>query len=85
MNYIIQRLSEPSTYAGIAAILVSSGAVIPSGYVHDVTVAGVVLAGVAAVVIKEGWRKAISSGDAATAVETAAASVPAASPVAPAA
>lgn len=71
MPYLLQRLSEPSTYAGLAAILAASGAAVPAGYVHDATVIGVVLSGVAAVVIKEGWRKALASGDAATAVENA--------------
>lgn len=82
MNYLITRLSEPSTYAGIAAILAASGAVIPAGYVHDVTLIGVVSAGIAAVVVKEGWRKALSSGDAAVAVEKAVAETAPASPAA---
>ncbi len=71
MKYFIQRLSEPSTYSGIAALLAASGFVIPPGYVQDAAIIGMAASGIVAVCLKEGWRKALADGDAATAAETA--------------
>jgi hypothetical protein len=73
MKYLVQRLQEPSTYAGLGVALAAAGIAIPAGYGHDAALVGMVAAGVAAAVIKDGWRKALSSGDAANAVITAAA------------
>jgi nitrogen fixation protein len=70
MNYILARFSEPATYAGIGVALGALGIAIPQGYAHDLVLVGMATAGSAAVVIKEGWRKALSSGDAAAAVVT---------------
>jgi hypothetical protein len=72
MKTLIARFSEPSTYAGIAAILGGLGYVIPPGIGHDLMLAGLVISGLGAVILKEGWRRALTSGDAAAAVETAA-------------
>jgi hypothetical protein len=70
MNYLVQRFSEPSTYAGLAALLATAGYTIPVPYIHGIMLLGTVGCAVAAVVIKEGWKQALSSGDAVTAVET---------------
>jgi len=72
MKMLIARLSEPSTYAGIAAILAGLGYAIPPGIDHDLMLAGLVASGLGAVLLREGWRRALTSGDAAIAVETAA-------------
>ena len=64
MNYLLQRLTESSTYASLAAILAGAGVVIPPGVWKDVTIGGMFIAGIAGVVIKEGWRTALESGDA---------------------
>jgi len=72
MNTLIARLSEPSTYAGIAAILAGLGYTIPPGIGHDLMLAGLIISGLSAVLLKEGWRRALTTGDAAAAVETAA-------------
>lgn len=71
-NPILTRFSEPSTYAGIAAIIGAAGFVVPHGIFQDVAFAGMAVAGAVAVVLKEGWKKALESGDLATAVATAA-------------
>jgi hypothetical protein len=70
MNYLVQRFSEPSTYAGLAALLATAGYTIPTPYVHVAMLAGTVCCAVAAVVLKEGWKRAVASGDAVSAVET---------------
>jgi hypothetical protein len=72
MKILIARFSEPSTYAGIAAILAGLGYAIPPGIGHDLMLAGLVISGLGAVILKEGWRRALISGDAAAAVEIAA-------------
>jgi len=71
MRYLLERLGEPSTYAGIGIALCAAGVAVPAGYLHDAALIGMVASGVAAVVVKEGWRRAIASGDAASAAETA--------------
>ena len=54
MNYVIQRLKEPSTYAGIAAFLASIGALGFSEYEWNQIFAAVAaVAAALAVVIKE--------------------------------
>lgn len=70
MNYLVQRFSEPSTYAGLAALLATAGYTIPAPYIHGITLLGTVGCAVAAVVIKEGWKQALSSGDAVSAIES---------------
>jgi hypothetical protein len=72
MKMVIDRFSEPSTYAGISAILAGLGYAIPPGIGHDLILAGLVISGLGAVIVKEGWRRALTSGDAAAAVEIAA-------------
>jgi hypothetical protein len=71
MNYILQRLREPSTYAGIGIALGAVDIDVPSGYLHSAALIGMAVSGLVTVVLKEGWHKALASGDAATAVETA--------------
>ena len=71
MNYAIERLREPSTYAGIGLGLSALGLALPPGALRTVALLGMAAAGVAAVVMREGWRKALLSGDAASAVVTA--------------
>jgi hypothetical protein len=72
MKILIDRFSEPSTYAGLAAILAGLGYAIPPGIGHELMLAGLIVSGLGAVILKEGWRRALTSGDAAAAVQTAA-------------
>jgi hypothetical protein len=53
MDFIINRLREPSTWSGIAALAVALGMGIPPGTVEAITQVGVGLAGLAAVVLRE--------------------------------
>lgn len=76
MKYLLERLREPSTYSGIGIALGAAGIAVPKGYLHDAALVGMVAAGAAAVVIKEGWRRAIASGDAASAIENAVITAP---------
>jgi hypothetical protein len=70
MNYLVQRFSEPSTYAGLAALLATAGYTIPTPYIHGIMLIGTMSCAVTAVILKEGWKQAISSGNAVSAVET---------------
>lgn len=72
MNYLIERLEEPSTYAGIGVALGALGLTLPAGYAHTAALAAMAAAGIAAAVLKDGWRKAISTGAVANAVAHAA-------------
>ena len=54
MNYIFARLAEPSTWAAIAAVLVGLHVSIDPGLWQHIADAGVALAGVAAVLLREG-------------------------------
>ena len=71
LAYLVQRLGEPSTYAGLGMILGAAGVALPASYARDAVLLGMTIAGVASVVLKEGWRKALSSGDIANAIATA--------------
>lgn len=53
MQYLIARLREPSTYAGIAALLASFGLSVDAGLVQSVAMFGTGLAGIAAAVMKD--------------------------------
>jgi hypothetical protein len=53
MNYILKRFREPSTYSGIAALLVALGVALPAGIVESVTYFGVGLAGLASIFLPE--------------------------------
>lgn len=75
VSYLAARLSEATTYAALAAVLAGAGVKIPPGVWQDVTFAGMAAAALAAVVIKEGWRAALTSGDAVKAVEAVSAEV----------
>lgn len=54
MSYILSRLREPSTYAGAAAIAAAFGLSVSAEWVQAVSALGAAVAGVAAVVLKEG-------------------------------
>lgn len=71
MNYLLQRLSEPSTYAGIAAVLAAAGYAVPPGTLHAVMFCGVAASGLVAVFVKEGWH-ALEDGDFIQPLESAA-------------
>ena len=47
------RLSEPSTYAGLSAILLALNVNIDPGVMHQVTLYGTILSGVLAVILSE--------------------------------
>jgi hypothetical protein len=70
MNYVLARLAEPSTYASLAAILGGIGYVLPAGVIQNLTLAGMIGAGLVGVFLKEGV-KALTDGDAAKAIQTA--------------
>lgn len=53
MQFIINRLKEPSTWSGLAALLVALGMGVPPGTIEAVTQVGVGLAGLAGVVLRE--------------------------------
>lgn len=53
MSYLIARFREPSTYAGIAALLASLGVSVPAPWVQAVSAVGVALAGAAALFLPE--------------------------------
>jgi len=53
MSYILKRFKEPSTYSGIAALLVGLGVALPAGIVEAVTYFGVGLAGLASILLPE--------------------------------
>lgn len=53
MSYLLSRLREPSTYAGIAAVAAAFGLAIPGEWVQAVSGLGVAVAGVVAVAMPE--------------------------------
>lgn len=53
MNYIINRLKEPSTWSGLGMLAVSLGLGIPPGTIEAVTSIGVGVAGLAAIFLRE--------------------------------
>jgi hypothetical protein len=53
MTYLLKRFREPSTYSGIAALLVGLGVALPAGIVEAVTYFGVGLAGLASIFLPE--------------------------------
>lgn len=48
MQYILARLREPSTYAGLAAVLAAFGLSLDAGLVQSIALLGTGLAGVLA-------------------------------------
>ncbi|MEO5336887.1 MAG: hypothetical protein H7841_08335 [Magnetospirillum sp. WYHS-4] len=55
-NAIIDRLKEPSTWAGIAAIAAAAGVHLEPGVWQIISTAGVAIAGTVAMIRKEGDR-----------------------------
>jgi hypothetical protein len=53
MEYIVSRLREPSTYAGLAAIVAAFGLAVPAEWVQALSALGVAVGGVLAVVMRE--------------------------------
>lgn len=54
MDFIIQRLKEPSTYAGLAAVIGGMSFIPDAGaWAHVVTLAGATIAAVLAIVLPE--------------------------------
>lgn len=53
MHYLIARLKEPSTWAGLAAVLVAFGLTIPPDLIGALIPVATALAGLAAVLLKE--------------------------------
>ena len=72
-SWLVDRLSESSTYAGLGGLAAVVNVSVPPGVVKDVTVVGMVAGFGLAVVLKEGWKKALASGDLAKALEEGAA------------
>ena len=57
LKYLDARLGEPSTYAGLAALLVAAHVNLPAGLWSDITLYGPVIAGALAVVLAEQGKK----------------------------
>ncbi|MDE2105500.1 MAG: hypothetical protein KGL39_50200 [Patescibacteria group bacterium] len=57
LKYLDARLGEPSTYAGIAALLVAAHVNLPTGIWSDITLYGPVIAAALAVVLSEQGKK----------------------------
>jgi hypothetical protein len=55
--YLDARFGEPSTYAGLAALLAAGHVSLDPGVLHAVTLWGVVISGVLAVVLSEAGKK----------------------------
>jgi hypothetical protein len=53
MSYILKRFREPSTYSGIAALLVGLGVALPAGVIEAVTYVGVGIAGLVSIFLPE--------------------------------
>jgi len=53
MEFIFNRMREPSTWSGLASLAVAFGLGIPPGTVEAVTQLGVGIAGLAAVFLRE--------------------------------
>ena len=53
MQYIVNRLKEPSTYAGLAAILAAFGVSIDPGLLQAAVAVATALAGLASVFVAE--------------------------------
>jgi len=53
MQYLIARFKEPSTYAGLAAILTAFGVGLAPEYWEAISSVGVGLAGLAAILLRE--------------------------------
>lgn len=53
MKYILNRLSEPSTWTGLASIAIALGLGVPPGTIEAVTQLGIGIAGLAGVVLRE--------------------------------
>lgn len=56
MRELLRRFQEPSTYAGLAAILVGFGVAIPPGIVENAAMIGGGIAGLVGVFAPEGKR-----------------------------
>jgi ABC-type uncharacterized transport system involved in gliding motility auxiliary subunit len=53
MEYIIARLKEPSTYAGLAALLAAFGVSIDPGMLQAVVAVATAIAGLASIFVAE--------------------------------
>jgi hypothetical protein len=53
MKYLINRLKEPSTYAGLAALLAAFGVSIDPGMLQAVVAVATAIAGLASILVGE--------------------------------
>jgi hypothetical protein len=53
MDYIVSRLREPSTYAGMALLAAAFGLAVPAEWVQALSALGMAVGGVVAVVMRE--------------------------------
>lgn len=58
MRYIINRFKEPSTWSGIASIVIALGLGVPPGTIEAVTQIGIGIAGLAGVILSERGKAA---------------------------
>lgn len=58
MNFILNRLREPSTWSGLASIAVALGLGFPPGTIEAITQIGIGIAGLAGVVLSERGKAA---------------------------
>lgn len=69
LDFAIERLGEPSTYAALSMGLMVVGQSLPSGVLQDITFVGMTFSVVAGVLIKEGWKQSLETGDLVKALE----------------
>jgi hypothetical protein len=81
---VLTRLEEPATYAGLSVLAGGLGLLIPTGVLQDIIFVGTSAAAIAAVVLKEGWKKALDNGDLVKAITSAQTTAPAAPALSPA-
>lgn len=53
MSYIVAKLREPSTWAGVAGLAAAVGWTLPAEYYAHITQAGIALASIAAILLNE--------------------------------
>src|SRR5271169_2292507 len=85
LKYLDARLSEPSTYAGMSAMLIAANINIDPGIWHMITLWGGVASGVLATILAEVGTASPSqlAGDAVNALVAAVQAMPAAAPPPP--
>lgn len=64
ISKILYELGQSSTYQVLATVLGVLGVDMSAGTMQTITFVGMGVSGVVAILVKEGWQQAITSGDA---------------------